>query len=129
MLASGELDGMSLVWREGMAQWTELGQVGELRAILLRADPDDDDDKLPAEQQVFDPHDDLDAARREAAAAKAKQPKGGGRGAGEAGAPAEAAGASADGEAKAKRVRKKKPKFKTDGGSSIYVSGLPDDAE
>lgn len=134
MVASGELDGMSLVWREGMAQWAELGQVGELRAILLRADPDDDEDELPPEQQVFDPHDDLDAARRtrDAAAAKAKPPK---KGAGEAGAPSssaagEAAGAaSADGEAKAKRVRKKKPKFKADGGSSIYVSGLPDDTD
>ena len=124
LVASGELDGMSHVWREGMGEWAELGQVPELRAILLRAEPDDDDD---AEEQVFDPNAELDEVVRARAAATASlaKPAGASSSSAAGGAPA----VDADGEAKAKRVRKKKPKFKSDAGSNVYVSGLPDDVE
>ena len=62
LLASGELDGMSLVWREGMAEWLELGQVAELRAAGQAAT--EPEDEPPQEQQVFDPYDDLDLAQQ-----------------------------------------------------------------
>ena len=62
LLASGELDGMSLVWREGMAEWLELGQVAELRAAGQAAT--EPEDEPPQEQQVFDPYADLDLAQQ-----------------------------------------------------------------
>ena len=118
LLASGELDGMSLVWREGMAEWVELGQVAELRAAGQAAT--EPEDEPPQEQQVFDPYDDLDLAQQARAGSSFNQRKKAGATAAAAAAGATAAtGASgsavedaAEGEAKPKRVRKKKPKFK-----------------
>ena len=134
LLASGELDGMSLVWREGMAEWLELGQVAVLRAAgQAAAEPEDEP---PPEQQVFDPYADLNPAQQARAGLNQRKKAGAAAAAVAAGAPAAAGsaaedaakgGAGAEGDAKPKRVRKKKPKFKADGGANLYVSGLAEE--
>ena len=119
LLASGELDGMSLVWREGMAEWLELGQVAVLRAAGQAAT--EPEDEPPPEQQVFDPYADLGPAQQARAGLNQRKKGGAAAAAVAAGAPAAAGsaaedaatgGAGAEGDAKPKRVRKKKPKFK-----------------
>ena len=39
LLASGQLQRETLVWRNGLAQWTQAGEVGELSALLNSAPP------------------------------------------------------------------------------------------
>ena len=130
LLQSGDVDGMTHVWRQGMGAWSELGQVAELRAVLVRAADDDDDAADAAAEVAYDPDagDALPPARSAAAAMEAAAAAAGAAAA-PAAAPAAAAGAAADGGGeKAKRVRKKKKKFVAGGGANCYVSGIPDDA-
>ena len=73
LLASGDVDGMTHVWRQGMGAWSELGQVAELRAVLVRAADDDDDGADAAAEVAYDPDagDALPPARSAAAAMEA----------------------------------------------------------
>merc|ERR1712023_380344 len=49
LLRRGEVDGLTSVWRQGMAAWAELASVEELRAQLVR--DDDDEEEEASEQQ------------------------------------------------------------------------------
>jgi len=70
LLRSGDVDGMTQVWRSGMVAWAELGSLDELRAQLLSEEPDGADDAerdvhaamALAEQEAYDP--DAEAVRR-----------------------------------------------------------------
>lgn len=152
LLRRGEVDGLTSVWRQGMAAWQEVNSIDELRAALVQDDDDDDDDMEAtraamerAQQVAYNPELELDmpaAPSKAAAKAAAKAAPslaatsaamaGGasstanGGGAGSAGAAAGSTDDSAP--AKPKRVRpKRQNKFKADGGSNVYVSGLPED--
>ena len=51
LLQRGEVDGLSLVWRQGMAAWTELGSVDELRTQLQRLGDDAEEDDHAEEEE------------------------------------------------------------------------------
>ena len=147
LVRRGEVDGLTSVWRTGMASWVELSSVAELRERLVVSDDEDADDDYDAraameraQQMTYDP----DAAEFEVV--RTRGPAAGGTttattktttstaaacesgssaGVGAGGPSAEAAAG-----AKPKRVRSKnkKNKFVATSGCNIYVSGLPDDA-
>ena len=151
LLRRGEVDGLTHVWRNGMAAWVELSSVAELREQLQRDDDDDDDDDderareaamLQARQEAYDPDAEAfmpgaAAARRAAAAATASSsasaaasavdsataPAAGGSEA----AAADGSGGGADA-AKPKRARKNSAnRFVSKAGCNVYVNGLPPD--
>lgn len=123
-MLSGQLDGMTRVWTEGMPAWLELREVPSLRALfhaaqetlrVAEAEPDAPDAGAGAEQIAEGQAAPLGADGAEAAGARAaEQPA--------AGAPAAAGGA--EGGRKRKRPAKR---FKANNPCSIYVSGLPPD--
>ena len=125
LLQNGEIDGLTQVWRQGMAEWCELGKIDELKAVLIKLEPDDQDHEAAhaaqawQEQQfeAFDPSDELDPLPSTKLPDKAAMPDG---------RPSRPSPA-AEG-AKPKRVRKKAPKFVQDGRSNIYVNGIPPSA-
>lgn len=143
LLRSGDVDGMTQVWRSEMGAWAELGTVEELRRQLVSVEPDGDDDEVSAsaamalaEREAYDPDAAVvgaphvapaDAVARPGAVAEVRPseaPPGGnsgGESAGEAGSSAEAG--------KGKGKKKKKPKFKAGGGSNVYVTGIPEGLE
>lgn len=150
LLQRGEVDGLSLVWRQGMAAWTELGSVDELRTQLQRLGDDAEEDDhaeeeeerrlamLRAQQQVaYDPDAEVFVPRPLDVAVRGAVGDGGavvgacGNAAGSVDASAAAAGAAegvavVPGSDGGKRKRKKKG-FVAKAGSNVYVSGLPSD--
>ncbi|KAL1514640.1 hypothetical protein AB1Y20_003733 [Prymnesium parvum] len=116
LLRNGEIDGETHVWRQGMAEWCELGSVAELKSELMQNGDDEEDEseraraadaiRIAQETVAFDPSaPDFDVPTPAKPAPIAAEP--------------------ADPAAKPKRVRKNKPKFVQDGRSNVYVSGVP----
>jgi hypothetical protein len=150
LLRTGDVDGMTQVWRPGMDAWAELGAVEELRRQLVSAEPvgDDDADSVRAamalaEREAYDP-DATDSviphtapgdavAAPSAAAAGGPSDVAGGSGFGVSGEGATGmvpAGPSSGGEVgKVKKKKKKKAKFKAEAGSNVYVTGIPEGLE
>ena len=154
LLRRGEVDGLTSLWRQGMASWQGLGSIDELRTVLMQDNDDEDDDEAVeraaalehAAQMAYDPDDDLgwppraaskDAKIRGLAAelattavasiSVASSSAGAGAVGADGVAVALANGAPAADGAKPKRNRSKKSKFKADGGCNVYVNGLTED--
>eukprot|EP00322_Chrysochromulina_rotalis_P005526 CAMPEP_0115832772 /NCGR_PEP_ID=MMETSP0287-20121206/2831_1 /TAXON_ID=412157 /ORGANISM="Chrysochromulina rotalis, Strain UIO044" /LENGTH=481 /DNA_ID=CAMNT_0003286169 /DNA_START=39 /DNA_END=1484 /DNA_ORIENTATION=- len=136
LLRRGEVDGLTTVWRLGMTAWKELSNIEELRAQLVCDDDDDDDGDHAevafqrAQEVAFDPEMELSAPSARSlkplsAAAATSSSYAASTSSGEASGMGDAPAAAV----KPKRVRpNKKGKFKADGGSNVYVSGLSEDA-
>ena len=154
LLRRGEVDGLTSLWRQGMASWQGLGSIDELRTVLMQDNDDEDDDEAVeraaalehAAQMAYDPDDDLgwppraaskDAKIRGLAAelattavasiSVASSSAGAGAVGADGVAVALANGAPAADGVKPKRNRSKKNKFKADGGCNVYVNGLTED--
>ena len=115
----GEIDGLTHVWREGMAQWAELGSVDELRAQLVQAHGNGDEADVAEEARRAA----MEAASREVA----YDPDDDGGGGGGKPAPAPSSGHPPTEDAKAAK-RAKRPaggRFVSKAGTNVYVSGLP----
>uniref|UniRef100_A0A7S0LJC3 RRM domain-containing protein n=1 Tax=Coccolithus braarudii TaxID=221442 RepID=A0A7S0LJC3_9EUKA len=121
MLRRGDLDGLTAVWRTGMAEWKELGQVDELRALAAAGGEEEEEDDEEVAQEAYDPDAELVLPQPPSSGAPSKPPATTPSGTAE-------GGAAAGNAAAAKKKKKKKKKFIAGGGSNIYISGIPTDA-
>ena len=149
LLRQGEVDGLTHVWRQGQAQWAELGSVSELREQLQQTDADDDEEEnlrreamyRAAQQVAYDPEAEafVPAPPRPAATAAASSgiatlpaPANNTSHSGPCGHSAASGSGGGDGHggdtaSGRDKKKKKKKSFVSKAGSNVYVSNLPAD--